>query len=565
MAAGFVAATVAVQACATAGSSGPAGDLRSYKGPPTKARITAGDLRTRLYIFADDSMGGRAAGTIYNLRGAAYIEREVRRLGLEPAGENGTYFQDIPSASRMISPKSTLTVDGRTFTPGSDFIPRDMGAGMRSVNGSVAIYGGTWGDSATLLDPAAAAGKVVVLTLRTGSSVNRFATIRRFRTASGVVIASADRMSRDTKLSLMQPSLDLASEPSTSTAATPSFFYASDALVGALFDNASTALLKTGATGKTLRGDITYVSANAPPGRNVIAIVRGSDPALSAQYVALGAHNDHEPPQLVGVDHDSLRAYNTVVRPSGAESENATPTPAQLERVKAIRDSLRALRPPRRDSIMNGADDDGTGSMALLEIAEAFVKSKVKPKRSLLFVWHTGEELGLVGSNWFTRHPTVPRDSIVTQLNIDMIGRGGSADAVHDKDGQPVYGSPDFIEVVGSRRLSTELGDIVDAANHAQPKPLAFSHQFDITGESHQMYCRSDHYMYARFGIPITFFFTSVHRDYHQVTDEPQYIDYNKYARIVNLIHDIAERVADLDHRPVVDKPKPNPTAPCVA
>ena len=203
--------------------------------------------------------------------------------------------------------------------------------------------------------------------------------------------------------------------------------------------------------------------------------------------------------------------------------------------------------------------------MALLEIAEAFAKSAARPKRSLLFVWHTGEELGLVGSDWFTRHPTVPRDSIVTQLNIDMIGRGGSADAVHDKNGQPVYGSADFIEVVGSRKLSTELGDIVDATNQAQPRPLAFSYQFDITGEPHQMYCRSDHYMYARFGIPITFFFTSVHRDYHQVTDEPQYIDYEKYARIVNLIHDIAQRVGNLDHRPVVDKPKPNPTAACVA
>jgi Zn-dependent M28 family amino/carboxypeptidase len=241
------------------------------------------------------------------------------------------------------------------------------------------------------------------------------------------------------------------------------------------------------------------------------------------------------------------------------------PTAAQAAQVRTILDSLRALRPPRLDSIMNGADDDGTGSMALLEIAEAFSKSNPKPKRSLLFVWHTGEELGLVGSDYFTRHPTVPRDSIVTQLNIDMIGRGGSADAVHDRNGAPIYGSPDFIEVVGSRKLSTELGDIVDAVNRTRPAPLEFSHVFDTPGEPHQMYCRSDHYMYARFGIPITFFFTSVHRDYHQVTDEPQYIDYPKYARIVNLIHDIAQRVANLDHRPVVDKPKPDPNAACVA
>jgi Zn-dependent M28 family amino/carboxypeptidase len=212
---------------------------------------------------------------------------------------------------------------------------------------------------------------------------------------------------------------------------------------------------------------------------------------------------------------------------------------------------------------MNGADDDGTGSMALLEIAEAFARSNTKPKRSLLFVWHTGEELGLVGSNYFTRHPTVPRDSIVTQLNIDMIGRGGSTDAVHDLNGTITYGNPDFVEVIGSRRLSTELGDIIDDVNRKETRPLAFSRVFDATGEPHQMYCRSDHYMYARFGIPITFFFTSVHQDYHQVTDEPQYIDYTHYARIVNLVHDIADRVANLDHRIVVDKPKPDPNARC--
>ena len=566
VASSFAAAvSLSVQGCATARSSLPSGDLRSYKGPPTGASITAGDLRTRLYIFADDSMRGRAAGTADNLRGAAYIEREVRRLGLEPAGENGTYFQDIAFVVRTISPKSALTVDGRTFALRQDFVPRDMGPGVRTIDGAVAIYGGTWGDPATLVDTAAVAGKLVVLSVPPGQSVNRFAASRQYRTAAAIVIAALDEMSPSTRSGLLEPGLDLAAEAPVTGMPAPAFVYASNALVTALFGGASPATLKTGAIGKTVRGDITYTRGNAPPGRNVIAVIRGSDASLRGQFVALGAHNDHEPPRTVAVDHDSLRAYNTVVRPSGAESPVVQPTEEQLVRVRAILDSLRAIRPPRPDSIMNGADDDGTGSMALLEIAEAFAKSGAKPKRSLLFVWHTGEELGLLGSDWFTRHPTVPRDSIDTQLNIDMIGRGGSADAVHDTNGKPVYGSPDFIEVVGSRRLSTELGDIVDAANQAQSRPLAFSHQFDTTGEPHQMYCRSDHYMYARFGIPITFFFTSVHRDYHQVTDEPQYIDYDKYARIVNLVHDIAQRVGDLDHRPLVDKPKPDPTARCVA
>jgi hypothetical protein len=332
-----------------------------------------------------------------------------------------------------------------------------------------------------------------------------------------------------------------------------------------MFGGTSLAAVKPGAIGRTVHGQIAYQRAPVTPGRNVIGIIRGSDPALRGEYVALGAHDDHLAPTSIAVDHDSLRAYDEVVAPMGAESGAPVPTAEQLTRFRAILDSLRRIRPPRLDSIHNGADDDGTGSMALLEIAEAFSKASVKPRRSLLFVWHTGEEIGLVGSDYFTRNPTVPRDSIVTQLNIDMIGRGGSNDAVLDVGGKIQYGSPDYIEVVGSRKLSTELGDIADAMNAKQPHPLVFSKVFDTPGDPHRMYCRSDHYNYARFGIPITFFFTSVHRDYHEVTDEPQYIDYPKYSRIVNLVHDIAERVADLDHRIVVDKPKPDPYGVCVA
>ena len=383
--------------------AGACASVRSSGDDKTTAAITPADLRKRIYIFADDSMRGRAAGTIDNHRGNAYIESELKRLGVEAAGENGSYFQDV------------------------------------------------------------------ALTARQGI-----------------------------------------------------------------------------------------------PGRNVIAVIRGSDPSLRGQYVALGAHNDHDPVRPYAVDHDSLRAHNIVARVGGAESRETQITPAQATRIRAIRDSLRSIRPPRLDSIMNGADDDGSGSMALLEIAESFARAKVKPKRSILFIWHTAEELGLLGAEYFTEHPTVPRDSIVAQLNIDMIGRGGSADAVHETDGKPVYGNPDFVEVIGARRLSTELGDIVDAANAAQARPLQFSLAFDANGDRHQMYCRSDHYMYARYGIPITFFFTSVHHDYHQPTDEPQYLDYAKYSRIVNLVRDITDRVANLDHRLVVDKPKPNPHASCV-
>jgi hypothetical protein len=558
-------AGVAATACATARTAGVDHAGRSYVGPATTAAITPGDLKTRLYIFADDSMRGRAAGTLDNLRGTAYIARELQRLGVQPAGENGTYFQDVPFYSRAISRNSAITVDGKSFALGTDFIPRDEGNRMRTLDGTTAIYGGVWGDSATLISPAAAAGKVVVLTVPPGASVNRFAAVGRFNQAAGIAVASLSQMPADTRTALVaDKSIYVASSAEAPDPEMPTFFYASDALATALLGG-SPSSIKSGTTGRTVRGQITFERGTPPPGRNVVAVIPGSDPKLKGQYVALGAHNDHEPPQAVALDHDSVRAYNSVVRPEGAESGAPVATEEQMREVRRVLDSLRRIRPPRPDSIMNGADDDGTGSMALLEMAEAFSRASVKPKRSILFVWHTGEELGLVGSNYFTTHPTVPRDSIVAQLNIDMIGRGDATDAVHDLNGTLTYGNPDFVEVVGSRKLSTELGDIVDDVNAKQSRPLQFSRVFDTPGEPHRMYCRSDHYMYARFGIPITFFFTSVHRDYHQITDEPQYIDYPHYARIVNLVHDIAQRIADLDHRLVVDKPIPPPGSRCVA
>jgi Zn-dependent M28 family amino/carboxypeptidase len=165
------------------------------------------------------------------------------------------------------------------------------------------------------------------------------------------------------------------------------------------------------------------------------------------------------------------------------------------------------------------------------------------------------EEMGLLGADWFTRHPTVARDSIVAQLNVDMIGRGG-------RDDRP-DGGPAYIQVIGSRRLSTELGDLLERVNAEGKHGFDIDYQYDADGHPDNYYCRSDHYMYARFGIPIAFFTTGSHLDYHQLTDEPQYIDYDKMTRVVRFIADAAKVVADLDHRVVVDKPKPDPEGVC--
>jgi Zn-dependent M28 family amino/carboxypeptidase len=170
-------------------------------------------------------------------------------------------------------------------------------------------------------------------------------------------------------------------------------------------------------------------------------------------------------------------------------------------------------------------------------------------------VWHTAEEKGLYGSQWFTDHSTVPRDSIVTQINMDMVGRGRAT----DMEG----GGPNALGLVGSRRLSTGLGDLIEQTNSRRMTPLRLDYRYDANGHPDNVYCRSDHYMYARYGIPIAFFSTGIHRDYHEVTDEPQYIDYGHMSRVAGFLRDVARDVANLDQRPVVDKPKPDPNAPC--
>jgi len=315
--------------------------------------------------------------------------------------------------------------------------------------------------------------------------------------------------------------------------------------------------LKPGAAGGTIDGTVGY--HNQPPeagARNVVGILRGSDPVLKNEFVAIGAHNDHIGLEKDVGDADSIWVFNRVMRPNGVEDDPGAPDSLQAARMQSMLDSLRKIHPKARiDSVYNGADDDGSGTVSVLEIAQAFASSKMRPRRSILFLWHTGEEKGLWGSDWFTRHATVPRDSIVAQLNIDMIGRGDAGDT---KGGGPAY-----LQLIGSRRLSTELGDLVETTNRSGNHGFAFDYSFDADGHPENIYCRSDHAMYARFGIPIVFFTTGGHSDYHMLSDEPQRIDYAKMARVASLVYDVAQHTANLDHRVVVDKPKPDPEAPC--
>ncbi|HSY81210.1 MAG TPA: M28 family peptidase [Gemmatimonadaceae bacterium] len=529
---------------------------------PAASGISAADLRRWLFAFADDSMLGRGSGTEGNVKGTRYIAAEVARLGLEPAGENGTYFVNVPLRVRHLDSASTLAVGGAPLTLMADYVavasfpgfPR-IGMTLDASHGLAVISGGRIADTSVTLSPSQIAGKIVVVDLpltADGRPDPRFWThggLDRYQGAAAIAVVAMNTLPPQAMRFFAGERLRLA-DPSAEQG------MPTGGPAGLLITRATADKMLV--AGATVTGKIQFTDRpSAFPARDVVAILPGSDPALAGEYVALGGHNDH-----LGVDHgaavdlDSLHAFNTAAwQLRGLSPDGPRPTPEQLATIHVNVDSLRRLHPVRRDSVYKGADDDGSGSVSVLALAQAFARSHARPKRSILFVWHTGEELGLFGSEYFTDHPTVPRDSIVAQLNMDMVGRGDAGDI---KGGGPTY-----VELVGSRRLSTELGDIVEAVNKTEPMPLTFDYTFDANGHPENIYCRSDHYEYARYGIPIVFFTTGLHQDYHQLSDEPQYIDYEHMARVDHLVYDIAVRVADLDHRVVVDKPKPDPHGRC--
>ena len=561
----------------------------TYSGPATVADITPCDLMTRLYIYAADSMRGREAGTPDAIRATAYIEREVRRLGLKPAGDNGTYFQYLPVTTRALASKSTIAVGGKTFHANTDFVA--AGGTEHKVTGDV-IFWGSLADTTHELSADEVRGKIVVVTGAAGGrggfggGRGRGGFGNNPLAGAAAVVTVADHLTKPRAQFTLNDTLQnegreayAAAHPDTTAGrggrGGRGGFGAGGGAVNVTVTPAVAAALLGKPVAQASRGDkgasatmdLAFETVAAPT-RNVIGIIPGTDPKLKNEYVVIGAHSDHvginqaNPP----AEHDSLKAYNMVARVEGADTRQAvTPTAEQLARINQLKDSLRKVYPPRRDSISNGADDDGSGSVSILEIAEKFAKGPVKPKRSLIFVWQIGEEKGLWGSQWFTNHPTVPRDSIVADLNLDMVGRGAPTDVTgKNKEGEELFGANNYLQLVGSRRLSTELGDIAESVSAKEPVPFKFDYSMDANGHPQNIYCRSDHANYARYGIPVIFFTTGGHADYHQVTDEPEYIQYDHMSRVDNLVYDIAVKVADLDHRVVVDKTKPDsPFARC--
>ncbi|MEX2663861.1 MAG: M20/M25/M40 family metallo-hydrolase, partial [Vicinamibacterales bacterium] len=249
----------------------------------------------------------------------------------------------------------------------------------------------------------------------------------------------------------------------------------------------------------TINVDADYQVVRTRLTNNVVGIIEGSDPKLTDTYVAYGAHYDHT--------------------------------------------GFREAAKPGEDAVNNGADDDGSGTVAIMAVAKAFAAGP-KPKRSLLFVWHAGEESGMLGSRYMADHPVVGDiDKIVTQLNMDMVGRNQADDPAHSN----------MVLVVGSDRISTELHNINEEANASLAKPLTLDYTMNDPADPQSIYTRSDHYSYAAKGVPIVFYFTGLHPDYHRPSDTVDKINFEKLRRIAMLAHETGRRVANADKAPVKD------------
>jgi hypothetical protein len=488
-------------------------------GGATPARIepNASELRADLFAIAADSFRGRETGTPDADRAAAWIARRLAALGVEPGGDSG-YFHRVPMKRTQLTADSLVVTTPAGRTPlqlGRDFaVLTALGPGAPlpklEANAEVVFVG--YG----LVDPSLGRddykgldvkGKVVVIggvvpagvdSAKKKALESADALFSRLGAAIGrgpaaVVLLLPDSLYRMAASQFSTTQIELAKSAAAAGGARvlPMVAVARLApespLVPRGWPGTDGATLTTG----TRLSAAVRVAATTFNGYNVVGIVRGSDPALRATYVAYGAHYDHVGIQSV----------------TGG------------------------------DSIANGADDDGSGTVALLSIARAFQQGP-RPKRSLLFVWHVGEEKGLFGSEVFTDNPTVPLDSIVAQLNADMIGRNAA----------------DSLYIVGPGAApngqSSVLGAVVDSVNAAESRPFTFNREWDTTTHPERIYYRSDHFNYARKGIPIVFFTTGLHGEYHQVSDEAGLIDYDKLARISGLMYRAGMALGDRPTRP---------------
>lgn len=517
--------------------AGPA-SLASQRGADT---IAAAQLKDYLSFIASDLMEGRDTPSRGLDTTAEFLAVNLSRWGLKPAGDNGTFFQKIALQRDFIDKAETkVQLNEEKLVLGDDYIPFSR---MADIAAPLVFAGNGWFVKSKNLDPYKGIdpkGKIAIIFsppdgLPRGITRADLAGKRgedwmnpsEYAKKQGVVglvivpdfqfLANWDRhLTRITE----RGTLAVTKFQATPESQMPRIV-AAPRLANALFqserENASS-LFESVYSGQSLdpfalnpekKLSITIrTKSDTAATQNVVAVFEGGDALLKNEYVALGAHYDHVG---IGIPVDG-------------------------------------------DAIYNGADDDGSGTTALLAMAEALAKTSVRPKRSVLFVWHAGEERGLWGSQYFTIYPTIPLDKIVAQINIDMIGRSKKEGDTNPRNS--LLSGPNEVYVIGSKMMSTELGELTENVN-ARYLNLVFNYRFDDPRDPNRFFFRSDHYNYARKGIPIVFYFDGEHEDYHRPGDSADKIDYQKMEKVARTIYMTVWEVANRPARPKLDKPLP--------
>lgn len=464
--------------------------------------ITEAGVRRRIFTIAHDSMGGRDTPSPGLMKTANYIASEFKRFGLKPGGDSGTFLQKYPIARKQFLPERSTIAFGNgaanvnaTFARGAALIG---GPSSGSVKGSVVLVGGALEPDSIRAEDVK--GHVVVyLPAASDQRLNRSSIRALQQLGSAGAAAIVMVVSTDSVFGLYARGQTF---PRTVVGASRGVPVAA-VLERGIVEQVPEAADQFGQLraapmmvtvpmsdwiGEINLRDTTLSQSYAP---NTVGILEGSDPTLRNEYVVFSAHMDH---------------VGTAGQPGAG------------------------CRPRGADSICNGADDDGSGTVGVVELAGAFSRPGARPRRSVIFLTVSGEEHGLWGSAYFANNPPVPISQIVADLNADMIGRNWK----------------DTIVAIG--REQSDLGATLARVNAAHPELRMTA--IDDRWPEERFYFRSDHYNFAVKGVPILFFFNGTHEDYHQATDSPDQIDAEKESRILKLMFYLGQDVANAASRP---------------
>lgn len=508
--------------------------------------ISKDNAYKHLSVLASDEYEGRETGKKGAWMAADYIRTQFKNLGLT-APVNGSYFQPVGMATYSLS-QTVLTINGTPMESLKDFViqPNNVTLKGFTFNASEVLFAGYGLNKGDYNDYAGqqVSGKVVMIFAAGDPTQKGAAPAATDRTAMRK--AMAERQAKISYLMdngaagiiVVDPTLDnITPEMKARLAGSDQVVLLKAANVERMQNqkspnvvsvNTATAnqiLKASGSTVEALQQQITAagkpaskmvkvdVSASAMKqenkvrAENVLGYLEGSDPKLKSEVLVVSAHYDHEGMTTSGTD-----------------------------------------------KVFNGADDDGSGTTGVIMMAEAFAKAKKAgkgPKRSILFLAVVGEEKGLLGSDWYSENPIFPLKNTIANLNIDMIGRTGT-------EYQTKADSTNYIYVIGSDKLSTELRQISEATNKTYTK-LHLDYKFDDPNDTERIYYRSDHYNFAKHGIPIIFYFNGVHEDYHKASDEIGKINFPLLAKRAQLAYYTAWELANRATRPVVDKTDTTP------